>query len=99
MEADSQEFRLRRLAIRSWRRGTRETDLILGGFADAILPAMDVGRLDAYEALLAEDDQDIIEWITGRASPPERHAPMVDEICVHHGVSRSRETAKRPSDP
>lgn len=99
MQAEFQDDRLRRLMIRSWRRGTRETDLILGGFANAALSAMGAAQLDAYEGLLAEDDQDIIEWVTGRALPPEGHALLIDEICFHHGITRLREAAEPTADP
>ena len=46
----SDDTRLRRLKIRSWRRGTKEMDLILGPFADAELGGLSVAELDALEA-------------------------------------------------
>ena len=51
---DDHEARLKRIVMRSWRRGTREMDLILGPFAEAELVAMDAESLDAYERLLLE---------------------------------------------
>ncbi len=74
---DPDEARLKRLKIRAWRRGTKEMDLILGPYADAHLPTMDSAALDAFEALLAENDQDIYPWITGASVVPARHAGMV----------------------
>lgn len=74
-------IRLKRLRLRSWRRGTREMDLILGRFADARLETLDAGTLDAYEALLEEPDWDIYYWVTGAAVPPGDHAPLVAEIA------------------
>ena len=44
---DDHEARLKRIVMRSWRRGTREMDLILGPFAEAELAAMDAESLDA----------------------------------------------------
>jgi succinate dehydrogenase flavin-adding protein (antitoxin of CptAB toxin-antitoxin module) len=35
------DVRLRRLMFRSWHRGTQESDLILGSFAEAYLPAFE----------------------------------------------------------
>ena len=64
--------RVRRLKFRSWHRGTREMDLILGRFADARLDGCTAAELDQYEALLAENDPDIYNWITGREPPPGR---------------------------
>lgn len=79
--------RLKRLAMRSWRRGTREMDLILGPFADAELASLDAEALDAYERLLDENDQDLYPWITarlsGRTAGPDAHAAILDRIAAH----------------
>lgn len=79
--------RLKRLKMRSWRRGTREMDLILGPFADTELAALDAGALDAYERLLDENDQDLYPWITARLSGgtagPEAHAAILDRVAAH----------------
>jgi antitoxin CptB len=64
------DFRRKRLLFRSWHRGTRETDLILGRFAEAYLAGFDAGQLDRYEALLACNDADLFGWVSGRAAPP-----------------------------
>lgn len=74
------EIRRKRLAMRAWRRGTKEMDLILGPYADARLAAMEGPALDAFEALLAEADQDLYPWITGGAEPPAAHAALLAEI-------------------
>lgn len=63
---DGHEARLRRLRMRSWRRGMKEMDLILGPFADAGFDGLGPDELDLYEALLAENDQDLYRWITAR---------------------------------
>jgi antitoxin CptB len=57
------ETRLKRLKIRSWRRGTKEMDLILGPFCDAEAAALPEGDLDLYEALLSENDHDLYSWV------------------------------------
>ena len=84
---DDHEARLKRIVMRSWRRGTREMDLILGPFAEAELAAMDGGSLDAYERLLEEHDQDLYTWITARlgggTAGPQVHAPMLARIAAH----------------
>jgi antitoxin CptB len=64
------DHRRKRLLFRSWHRGTRESDLILGRFAEAHLAGFDTGQLDRYEALLACDDADLFDWVSGRATPP-----------------------------
>lgn len=79
-----EERRWQRLRFRSWHRGTREMDLLLGSFADAHLAAFDAARLDSYEALLAEGDPDLYNWITGAAAPPERHQGEVMDLLARH---------------
>jgi len=80
---ETDETRRRRMRLRAWRRGTREMDLILGGFADARLAGMDGATLDAFEALLDEADPDLYAWIAGQAAPPDRLRPMLDEVAAH----------------
>lgn len=84
---EDHDTRLKRLKMRSWRRGTREMDLILGPFADGELATMDAASLDAYERLLDENDQDLYPWITARLSGgtagPDAHAAMLDVIAAH----------------
>lgn len=83
-EAD--EDRLKRLRMRSWRRGMREMDLIFGPFADAKLAGLDRPRLAAYERLLAENDPDLYLWVTGAVQLPAEHAPIVAEIRAFHRI-------------
>jgi antitoxin CptB len=64
------EFRRKRLLYRSWHRGTRESDLILGRFAAAYLALFDEAQLDRYEALLDCADAELFDWVAGRAAPP-----------------------------
>jgi len=66
----SPDPRRKRLLFRSWHRGTREADLILGSFAEQHLAGFDEAQLDRYEALLEVSDPDLFDWITGRAAPP-----------------------------
>ncbi len=73
--------RLKRLAMRSWRRGTREMDLILGPFADRSLASLGPAALDAYEALLAETDPDLYAWFTGARPCPAAHAAILARIA------------------
>ena len=71
MADETQEVRLRRLRMRSWRRGMKEMDLILGPFADTHLAALPEPLMREYEDLLAENDQDLYRWVTARLDPSE----------------------------
>jgi len=64
------DARLKKLHFRSWHRGTREVDLLLGTFADRHLASLSPGDLDTYEALLEVQDPVLYEWLVGRAEPP-----------------------------
>ncbi|MBD3763566.1 MAG: succinate dehydrogenase assembly factor 2 [Rhodobacterales bacterium] len=77
------EARLKRMAMRSWRRGTKEMDLILGPWADAHLAGMGAEDLATYDALLSENDQDLLAWVLGQATPPEPIAPLIGRIAAH----------------
>jgi antitoxin CptB len=65
--------RRKKLQFRAWRRGFREIDLILGGFADRELANLDESGLDAFERLLEAPDQDVYAWINGAAAVPAEH--------------------------
>ena len=64
------EVRRKRLRFRSWHRGTRELELMLGRFADAHLGNLAPDQLDAYETLLANPDPDIYQWLSGEKPVP-----------------------------
>ena len=66
------DVRLKRLRFRAWHRGTREADLMIGGFFDAAAAGWDEAALAWFEALLEEQDVDIMAWAIGTAAPPER---------------------------
>jgi antitoxin CptB len=80
---ETAEARLKRLAMRSWRRGTKEMDLVLGPWSDVHLAGLSAAELDVYEVLLAENDQDLMAWILGQGATPAQIAPMLDRIAAH----------------
>ncbi|MFN7269448.1 MAG: succinate dehydrogenase assembly factor 2 [Cereibacter sp.] len=80
---ETPEEALKRMRMRSWRRGTKEMDLVLGPFADARLAELSGSALADYDALLAENDQDLIQWVLGRSAPPDRFAPLIARIAAH----------------
>jgi antitoxin CptB len=73
--------RRKKLQFRAWRRGFREIDLILGGFADRRLADLDETGLDAFERLLDAPDQQVYEWVTEQApAPREFDTPVLAAI-------------------
>ena len=81
MTQEWREHRLKRLSMRSMRRGIKEMDIILTRYADARLASMDAVELDRYEALLEENDQDLYQWVSGQRPAPETLQPLVDDIA------------------
>lgn len=73
-----QETRIKRLRFRAWHRGTREADLMIGGYFDARHAGWDEEQCAWFEALLDEDDVDIMAWAIGTAEPPAQFGgPMM----------------------
>ena len=63
------------------RRGAREMDLILDRFLTAAGAALDEDTRQGLERLLDRPDQDLLDWITGRAAPPDAElTALVDRI-------------------
>jgi extradiol dioxygenase family protein/succinate dehydrogenase flavin-adding protein (antitoxin of CptAB toxin-antitoxin module) len=83
--AEDSEIRLKRLRMRAWRRGMREMDLILGPFADSHLTGIDALQLDAFEALLSENDQDLYQWCNGSRESPQQHSEIIGRIRFIYG--------------
>ncbi|WP_428926015.1 succinate dehydrogenase assembly factor 2 [Marinibacterium sp. SX1] len=78
---EPREIRVKRLKMRSMRRGIREMDLILTAYADSHLDAMSEGELDLFDQLLGENDQDLYAWVTGQR-PAEGHlAALIEDIA------------------
>ena len=70
---------LRALKYRAWHRGTREADMMIGGFFDAYHVTWDVHERELFAALLTEQDVDIMAWAIGTQDVPERYqGPMMD---------------------
>lgn len=73
--------RFARARFRAWHRGTREADYIMGGFFDRHNTAWSRNDLEWFEALLEEDDVEIMAWALGSVEVPERHAgPLMQTL-------------------
>lgn len=92
---ESHETRMRRLKLRSWRRGMKEMDLLLGHFADGPLADLSAPRLDAFEAMMNENDQDLYLWITARVNGGPNRGPAgissILDLVAEHAAQRLRD--------
>lgn len=78
--AETNEARIKRLYMRSIRRGIKEMDIILGGFAKSHLGQLDADGVDAYDRLLHENDHDLYAWVSGAADPFDEFADIIAKI-------------------
>jgi antitoxin CptB len=76
-----QQNRLKRLRFRAWHRGTKEADLMIGGFLDHEGASWGAAEMDWFEAFLEEQDVDIMAWAMGVQPVPERwRGPMMERL-------------------
>ena len=80
---EPREHKIKRLAMRSMRRGIKEMDLILMHYAEDKLSGMSDDALDHYDALLNEYDQDLYQWCSGQVPPGSEFADLIADIKVH----------------
>jgi antitoxin CptB len=77
------ETRRKRLLYRSVYRGNKENDILLGQFARAHIADFDASELDQYERLLGVGDNDIFDWVAGKAAiPPENDTPVLRKLMA-----------------
>jgi antitoxin CptB len=87
-EVDQLNNQRKRLIFRSWHRGTREMDLIMGRFADHAVPAMTAADLATYARLLEENDPDIYDWLCGRQPIPDSSDSAVLRHLIDHSFKK-----------
>jgi antitoxin CptB len=87
----SDENRRRRLRYRSWHRGTREMDLLMGSFADAHIATFTSENMDKYEAILELSDPDLYNWITGAETiPADQDNEVMRQLSAHRFADRQK---------
>ena len=85
------DARLKRLRFRAWHRGTKEADMLIGGFFDRFGAGWSDEEMAWFEALLEEQDVDIMAWAIGTAAPPARYAgPMMERLRTLNYIEHPR---------
>lgn len=78
--------RRKRLLFRSWHRGMREMDYVLGHFANETIADMSEADLDSFEQLMQVPDPDMYKWLSGtQPTPPNWDTELVQRIRAFHG--------------
>ncbi|MDG1862795.1 MAG: succinate dehydrogenase assembly factor 2 [Yoonia sp.] len=80
--SEPRDVMIKRLRMRSMRRGIKEMDLILSDFAERHLADMTDAGLTLYDALLEENDHDIYGWVAGQFPTPAQYLTLVTLIAV-----------------
>ena len=79
------DARRRRILFRSWHRGMREMDLIMGRFADVMIDRMSDAELDDFERLMQAPDPDMYDWIANDTPPPPAYdCPLLHRLREFH---------------
>ena len=79
------DVRRRRILFRSWHRGLREMDLLMGRFADAEIGTMSEEDLSTFEDLIEVPDADLFRWITGELDTPSNYdTPVFRRLRAFH---------------
>lgn len=75
----------KQLIFRSWHRGTREMDMIMGRFAEAHMADFTENQIAQYEELLQAPDPDIYEWVCRRSEvPANMQSDVTDKLLEYH---------------
>ena len=84
-ETSDLDVRRRRAQFRSWHRGMREMDLLMGRFADAHMATLDAAELGDFEALLDLPDREVLCWFTGEVDIPSAYdTPLLRKLLAFH---------------
>ncbi len=90
-------MRRRRLLFRAWRRGVRETDLIVGRFADAHIDTLDAAELDHFEKLIEAPNADLYAWVIGAETvPPDYDTAVLAKLRAFHLHAVAARAGEKP---
>lgn len=85
--SENLEKRRKQLIFRSWHRGTREMDMILGSFADSHVKNMSEEELEAYATFLEISDPELYNWYMQKEAVPEGlDTPLMHSYLSHKVV-------------
>lgn len=82
--------RMKRLRYRSWHRGTKEADLLIGSFADAHAGRLSPAEIEQYEALLDTDDAILVDWLDGTQEAPAGLDAIVAKLRAHRALGLAK---------
>src|SRR3712207_3078761 len=79
------DVRRRKILFRSWHRGMREMDLLMGQFADAEIGNLSNEELSDFELLIEVPDRDLLAWLTGEREVASNYdTPVFRRLKAFH---------------
>lgn len=86
--SDELEVRKRRALWRAGHRGTKELDLVIGGYAGAMLAAMPLAEFERFEAFLRLEETDLQAWLLGPDPVKDvAFADVINAVRAFHGLT------------
>lgn len=83
------EKKRKRLIFRSWHRGMKEMDQIMGSFANEYVPQFSEAELDLYEEVLQNSDPELYDWICkGIEVPANKSSEILDKLLTYDYATR-----------
>jgi antitoxin CptB len=82
----NKEILIKQLLYRSKHRGCKETDILLGKFAEEKITNFSDEKLNLYQKFIDEDDLMIYDWILGKYEVADDYIQMVDEVRKFHNI-------------
>ena len=89
MNSDLKTIRLKRLLYQSNHRGTKEADIIIGGFAERFIEKLSESELDDFENLLSVSDPDLMNWLSGFTTPDSTYQTSLWDKIMEFKTKRS----------
>ncbi|MBL6784933.1 MAG: succinate dehydrogenase assembly factor 2 [Rickettsiales bacterium] len=81
------EDRIKKTLYRSNHRGCKETDILIGKYANKKIRDFSKAKYILFEELLDEDDWDIYNWIVGKSLAPKKYSDLINEIIDFNDAS------------
>jgi len=76
------DIKVKRLIYQSCNRGCKETDIMLGKFAQKYLEKLDSKQIEMYENICNIDDWDLYSIITGNIEVPLQYNNLVMKMII-----------------
>lgn len=84
MTLETLEKKRKRLIFRSWHRGMKELDQIMGSFANKYVPVFTAEELDLYDEVLQNSDPEMYDWICQREQVPDEKNSVILEKLINY---------------